>query len=70
MRIYDYGTPFGFNASGAVFSFFETITNLLYIILNYSFIIIGLIDFQRRQFMIKACGAMLTPYKDSYETKY
>jgi hypothetical protein len=37
---------------------------------NYLFIIAGFIDFQRRLFMCKACGALITPFKDSYEVKY
>lgn len=69
-RVFDYGTPFGFNTNGLIFSICEAMANILYIIQNYSFIIIGLVDFQRRLHMIRACGSMLTPYKDSYQIKY
>ena len=40
------------------------------LIINYLFIIVGYIDFQRRVFMIKAVGALINPFKNNLEIKY
>ena len=37
---------------------------------NYIFILSGYVDFQRRKYQMKACSALLNPFKNEIELKY
>lgn len=41
-----------------------------FLLQNYYFVLAGHVDFQRRYQMIKCVGALIHPFKDSFELKY
>jgi len=70
-RYYDYGTFLGFESwDSFLYQIIELPSLGLLLGLNYVFIIVGFIDFQRRVFMLKAVGALINPFKENLEIKY
>jgi hypothetical protein len=68
-RYYSYGT-LHLEWDGIVYTVFEMLALSLFLLQNYFFIIAGHVDFQRRLFMIKSVGALINPFKESYDVKY
>jgi hypothetical protein len=60
----------GFDTSAIVFTAMENLLLGGYLMQNYTFILLGLVDFQRRNYMISMCGVLLNPDKLSYPIKY
>eukprot|EP00347_Sterkiella_histriomuscorum_P007981 403346826 len=70
MRYIDKGTLLSNTWDDVCYSSIEIISGLLYLMLNYAFVIVGLVDFSRRRIMIKAIGAMADPVKSNLSQKY
>ena len=71
VRLIEFGYVFhDFDWSSITYSSIELYMNFWLGFANYIFVYVGLLDFQRRVYMIKACGAMITPFKSNYSTKY
>jgi hypothetical protein len=70
VRFIQNGNPLGFDASAIIYTILENLLLLTILFPNYLFIFSGLTDFQRRVFMIKACGALITPFKSEYEVPH
>jgi hypothetical protein len=48
----------------------EIVFTSFIVFLNYTFVFAGLVDFQRRMIMLKACGSMLEPVKTLQDPMY
>jgi len=62
-RYYTDGEFFGFDVSGAIFTFMESAVVSVFLFQNYVFIFLGFTEFQRKTHMITSCGALLKPCK-------
>eukprot|EP00347_Sterkiella_histriomuscorum_P010073 403338785 len=68
-RYFQHGTIL-LDWDSAVYTTFEVIGSSIFLLQNYFFVAAGHVDFQRRFLMIKSVGALLNPFKESYEVKY
>jgi hypothetical protein len=64
------GNPFALGTDGIIFVVLESMNLSMLCLANYLFVLIGLVDFERRIFMMNSCGALITPFKDTYDIKY
>lgn len=69
-RFIQYGNPAPFQWDGIIYSALEFPILSFMTFANFLFVIIGYIDFQRRVMMIKACSALLNPFKINLDAKY
>ncbi|CDW73934.1 UNKNOWN [Stylonychia lemnae] len=70
-RYIEYGTFLGFdNWDSFLYQLLEIPSLGFLLIINYLFIIVGFVDFQRRVFLIKAVGSLINPFKENLELKY
>lgn len=64
---YKWGSPFkGLDLDGIIYMLVEVFGMGILTAQNYLFIMCGLVDFQRRSFMVNYCGALINPFKDNY----
>ncbi|TNV83568.1 hypothetical protein FGO68_gene6210 [Halteria grandinella] len=71
IRWAQFGSPvYGFGVDSYLYSLLDIIFGTLFLLMNYIFILAGLIDFQRRSTIMKACSAMLNPMKSQLEPKF
>eukprot|EP00347_Sterkiella_histriomuscorum_P022734 403337362 len=71
IRLFLLGTPAGFdNWDSYVYQIFELLLLFSMTMPNYIFIFSGFIDFYRRLLMIKACSALINPFKSNTEPIY
>lgn len=71
IRYYEFGsaTP-NFHWNSWTVTALETVVSSLFVFFNYLFVFGGHIDFKRRVLMLKACGTILDPIKEDYDTIY
>jgi hypothetical protein len=71
IRTFEFKQPFHeFKWDSWVYSAFEVTIGALIPFFNFTFVVAGVIDFQRRRMMIKACGTLIDPYKGNYDPIY
>jgi hypothetical protein len=70
VRWYENGNPFhDFTWHSWVYSILEFMLSTFITAMNFFFVLSGFIDFQRRKWMMKACGSLLDPQKASYKMR-
>jgi len=69
-HLIDGDNPFDLEYDGILFTIAYSFVTIVYSIVNYCFVFFAVIDFQRRLYMIKAMGSMITPYKENIDTKF
>jgi hypothetical protein len=68
---YKEGKPVAsFDSYGVAYTVLENLSLSFILYINYLFVFAGLIDFQRRVFYMKACGALITPLKNQYDVPF
>lgn len=70
VRYIEKGTFMGFGLDGYLYTAVELPNVIMFTMLNYFFIFVGLLDFHRRMFLIKAVGALIHPFKQNLDHKY
>ena len=62
--------PFEYSGWGIVFEVVLSIFQFIYVTMNFLFVLMGLMDFQRRLFLINALSSMIQPFKANIKPKY
>lgn len=71
VRWSEFGSPVAhFGSDSYVYSLLDYVFGSLFVLMNYIFVIAGLIDFERRATIMKACSAMLNPMKSQLEPRF
>ncbi|CDW86475.1 UNKNOWN [Stylonychia lemnae] len=70
IRYLEHGSPIALDIDGFIYQIAELPVFWFLTFANYLFVAIGLIDFQRRVFMIKAIGSLINPFKQDVSVKY
>ncbi len=74
VRWYQFGNAFhGFTRDtwdSWTYSALESIFSFLMMLINFTFVVAGFMDFQRRAMMLKACGTLIDPVKSNYPHIY
>lgn len=68
-RYLTYG-KFELSWDSSIYTAFDSIATSLFLLQNYFFVAAGHVDFQRRYNMMKSVGALITPFKDTYDIKF
>eukprot|EP00347_Sterkiella_histriomuscorum_P009873 403339548 len=68
-RYIQYGI-FTLDWDSSTYTTFDTLASSMFLFQNYLFVFAGFVDFQRRFLMMKSVGALLNPFKESYDVKY
>jgi len=62
--------PFSYDLYGVIFETLNFLMQLLFVFFNVFFVVLGLMDFQRRLFLINALSSMIQPFKANIKPKY
>ena len=70
VRWHEYGDPFAkFTVHSWIYSIADLLVALMISSMNIFFVMAGFIDFQRRKWMMKACGSLLDPVKRDFRMR-